>query len=160
MAARQRRSLITFIATSATRRWQISLGFMVMLLIAGVSAYGFGLDREGFPPVDTPIAIVTGTYFVDDADTVDAEVTGIKIGPFALLTFAGELPVTMGLHLKRESPHEFTFIAGVTNGYLYYTPTAEQLKNRGGAQEDSDCFVAPEWQRLFEDKALEILSQI
>ena len=75
MAARQRRSLITFIATSATRRWQISLGFMVMLLIAGVSAYGFGLDREGFPPVDTPIAIVTGTYFVDDADTVDAEVT-------------------------------------------------------------------------------------
>ncbi len=92
--------------------------------------------------------------------TVDAEVTGIKIGPFALLTFAGELPVTMGLHLKRASPHEFTFIAGVTNGYLYYTPTAEQLKNRGGAQEDSDCFVAPEWQRLFEDKALEILSQI
>ena len=75
MAAEPRRSLITSIATSATRRWQITLGFMVMLLIAGVSAYGFGLDREGFPPIDTPIAVVTGTYFVDDADTVDAEIT-------------------------------------------------------------------------------------
>ena len=75
MAAEPRRSVITSIATSATRRWQITLGFMVMLLIAGVSAYGFGLDREGFPPINTPIAIVTGTYFVDDADAVDAEVT-------------------------------------------------------------------------------------
>ena len=75
MAVEPRRSAITSIATSATRRWQITLGFMVILLIAGVSAYGFGLDREGFPPINTPIAIVTGTYFVDDADAVDAEVT-------------------------------------------------------------------------------------
>jgi len=75
MAAEPRRSLITSIATIATRRWQVTLAFMVVLLIAGVSAYGFGLDREGFPPVNTPIAIVTGTYFVDDADVVDAEVT-------------------------------------------------------------------------------------
>ena len=48
------------------------------------------------------------------------------------------------------------FVAGVTNGYLFYTPTVEQFKNRGGAQEDSDSLVAPEWQALFESKADEI----
>jgi len=93
-------------------------------------------------------------------NTFEAEVTGWKIGAFALVTFPGELSVETGLHLKSVSPHEFTFIAGVTNGYLYYTPTADQLRNRGGAQEDSDCFVAPQWQHLFEDKALEILNRL
>ena len=75
MAERPQRSLITSLATAATRRWQITLGFMLMLILAGVSAYGFGLDREGFPPVNTPLGIVTGTYFVDDAEQVDADVT-------------------------------------------------------------------------------------
>jgi len=92
--------------------------------------------------------------------TVEAEVTGLRIGPFALVTFGGELPVEMGLQLKRKSPHEATFVAGVTNGYLYYTSTADQLLNRGGAQEDSDCFVASEWQQVFEDKALDILKRL
>ncbi len=46
----------------------------------------------------------------------------------------------------------------VKNGYIYYTPTAEQLKNRGGAQEDSDCMLAPEWQMIFEDKVEKILA--
>jgi hypothetical protein len=50
-----------------------------------------------------------------------------------------------------------TFVAGYTNGYIYYAPTAEQLKNLGGAQEDSDCILAPEWQKLYEAKAAEIL---
>ena len=40
-------------------------------------------------------------------------------------------------------------MAGYTNGYIYYTPTAEQLQNVGGAQEDSDCLLAPEWEKMF-----------
>ena len=75
MAAGPRRSVITSLATAATKRWRVTLGFMVVLAIAGFSAYGFGLDREGFPPINTPISVVTGTYFVDDAEKVDAEVT-------------------------------------------------------------------------------------
>jgi len=47
---------------------------MIVVLIAGVSAFGFGLDREGFPPINTPISVVSGTYFVDDAEVVDQEV--------------------------------------------------------------------------------------
>ena len=65
-----------------------------------------------------------------------------------------------GLNLKKASPHGRTFVAGVTNGYIYYTPTAKQLENRGGAQEDSDCLVASEWQQLFEDKAIDILNRL
>ena len=44
--------------------------------------------------------------------------------------------------------------------FIYYTPTAKQLKNVGGAQEDSDCLLAPEWQKRFEDKVTEMLKRL
>jgi hypothetical protein len=89
--------------------------------------------------------------------TIDAELLGVRIGDFVLVTFPGELSVRIGLNIKQRSPHEQTFVAGYTNGYIYYAPTAEQLRNVGGAQEDSDCILAPQWQDLFENKALEML---
>ena len=90
--------------------------------------------------------------------TIEVEMMGLRVGKFVLVTFPGELSVEIGLNIKKRSPHKFTFVAGVTNGYIYYTPTAEQLKNRGGAQEDSDCMLAPEWQMIFEDKVEKILA--
>ena len=39
-------------------------------------------------------------------------------------------------------------------------PTAEQLANVGGAQEDSDCLLAPEWQKLFEGRVAELLKKL
>lgn len=92
--------------------------------------------------------------------TVDVEVVGLRIGNFVLLTFPGELTVQVGLNIKKSSPHDPTFVGGYTNGYIYYAPTADQLFNVGGAQEDSDCILAPEWQALFETKALEILKRL
>ena len=92
--------------------------------------------------------------------TIDVELIGLRIGDFVLITFPGEPSVQVGLNIKKRSPHELTFIAGYTNGYIYYAPTAEQLRNVGGAQEDSDCLLAPEWQKLFEDKAIEILRRL
>jgi len=91
---------------------------------------------------------------------IQVEVVGLRVGEFVLIAFPGELSVEIGLHLKETSPHLRTFVAGVSNGYIYYTPTAEQLQNRGGAQEDSDCLVAPEWQARFQDKAMEILQRL
>ncbi len=91
---------------------------------------------------------------------IDVEVLGLRIGDFVLVTFPGELSVQIGLSIKKKSPHEFTFVAGYTNGYIYYAPTAEQLENRGWVQEDSDCLLAPEWQQLFEEKAEAILKQL
>ncbi len=90
--------------------------------------------------------------------TIEVEMMGLRVGEFFLVTFPGELSVQIGLNIKKRSPHKYTFVAGVTNGYIYYTPTAEQLKNRGRAQEDSDCMLAPEWQRIFEDEVGKLLA--
>jgi hypothetical protein len=92
--------------------------------------------------------------------TIDVEVVGLRIGELTLITFPGELTVQIGLNIKQKSPHEKTFVAGYTNGYIYYAPTADQLLNVGGAQEDSDCILAPEWQALFESKAADILKRL
>jgi hypothetical protein len=92
--------------------------------------------------------------------TIDTEVVGLRVGNFVLITFPGELTVDIGLGIKKRSPHAHTFVSGYTNGYIYYTPTAEQLKNVGGAQEDSDCLVAPEWQAIFEKKVAEVLKRL
>lgn len=92
--------------------------------------------------------------------TIDVELVGLRVGNFKLITFPGELTVKIGLNIKEQTSHDLTFVAGYTNGYIYYAPTTEQLLNVGGAQEDSDCILAPEWQPIFEKKALDILERL
>ena len=92
--------------------------------------------------------------------TVAVELSGLRVGDFVLTTFPGELTVPIGLNIKRASKNPHTFVAGYTNGYIYYAPTAEQLKNVGGAQEDSDCLLSPEWQKIYETKAGEIIRKL
>ncbi len=94
------------------------------------------------------------------AKTIKVEILGVKIGNMRLITFPGELTVQLGLNIKRSAPNENTFVAAYTNGYIYYAPTAEQLRNTGEAQEDSDTNLAPEWQMMFENKAAEILRKL
>ncbi len=84
----------------------------------------------------------------------------MRIGDFVLVTFPGELTVQIGLGIKDMSPHPLTFVSGYTNGYLYYSPTAEQLRNVGRAQEDSECLLAPEWQAIYEQQVRELLQQL
>jgi hypothetical protein len=92
--------------------------------------------------------------------TLDVELVGLRLGDFVLVTSPGELTCQIGLNIKKASPHKNTFVAGYTNGYIYYAPTAEQLANVGGAQEDSDCLLAPEWQKIFEDRVAELLKKL
>jgi hypothetical protein len=92
--------------------------------------------------------------------TLEVEVAGLRIGNFKLVTFPGELTVQIGLNIKKAANDPHAFVAGYTNGYIYYTPTTEQRENTGYAQEDCDCLVAPEWQRIFETKALEVLRKL
>jgi hypothetical protein len=91
---------------------------------------------------------------------ITVEMVGIRVGDFFIVSFPGELSSQIGLNIKKSSPHELTFIASISNGYIYYTPTEEQLKNVGFAQEDSDCIVAPGWQKIFEEKVLDILNKL
>lgn len=91
---------------------------------------------------------------------LQVEMSALQIGEFRLLTFPGELTVEIGLDLKRRAPAPFTFVAGYTNGYIYYLPTETQRANSGYAQEDCDCLVAPDWRRIFDAKALELLKKL
>lgn len=69
------RSPITMLATGSARRWPITLAVWIAVFAIGLTAYFGGLAREGFPPVNLPIAIVDGAYFVDDSETVDSDIT-------------------------------------------------------------------------------------
>jgi len=92
--------------------------------------------------------------------TIDLEIVAVRVGEFVLTGFPGELTVEMGLGIKQRSPHEATFVAGYTNGYIYYCPTAQQMQNRGNAQEDSDCILDPQWQKIYDQKVDEMLDNI
>lgn len=92
--------------------------------------------------------------------TVNVEICGIRIGDFVMVTFGGELTVEIGLAIKKRSPAPNTFVAGYTNGYIYYLPTEQQRNNTGYAQEDCDCIVAAEWQRLFDERVDSVLKRL
>ncbi len=92
--------------------------------------------------------------------TISVEMAALRVGDFVLTTFPGELTVQIGLNIKKASAHKNTFVAGYTNGYIYYAPTTEQLLNPGGAQEDCDCILAPEWQGKYECEVVKLLGQL
>lgn len=92
--------------------------------------------------------------------TLDAEVCGLRVGDFKLVTFPGEVTVQVGLNIKKAAKDTNAHVSGYTNGYIWYTPTVEQRLNPGYAQEDCDTLVAPEWQKIFETKALEVLTNL
>lgn len=95
-----------------------------------------------------------------DKRTLTVELMGVRVGDFVLTTFPGELTVRIGLNIKQKSPIKRTFVAGYTNGYIYYAPTTEQLLNVGRAQEDSDCLLAPHWQPMYEQKVAQMLKAL
>lgn len=90
--------------------------------------------------------------------TVTTEVLGIRIGDFVLISTATELGVEIGLNLKRSSPFEHTYVAAYSNGYLHYGPPAADYPK--GGYEVTECFLAPEWQAVYEAKANEILRRL
>jgi hypothetical protein len=90
--------------------------------------------------------------------TLDVEVAALRVGDFRLVTFPGELTTEIGQHIKKRAREPFTFVAGYTNGYIYYSPTERQLNNSGFAQEDCDTLVAPEWRKLFDEKVDALLN--
>ena len=96
-------------------------------------------------------------YLDAERRPIRVEVVGLRVGDFVLITHPGELTIPIGLKIKEDSPFEQTYVSGYTNGYIYYAPTAKQLENRGGAQEDSDCILDPAWEAIFYEKVNELL---
>jgi len=90
--------------------------------------------------------------------TVSTEVQGIKIGDFVLITSPAEVLVEVGLNVKKASPHEHTFMAAFSNGYIHYGPPASEYGKRG--YEVTECLLAPAWQELYEKKANEVIRRL
>ena len=88
--------------------------------------------------------------------TISAEVQGIRIGDCVLITSPAELLVEVGLNIKRTSP--YTFVVSCSNGYLHYGPPETEYSK--GGYEATECLLALEWQKIYEQKALEIIRRL
>jgi hypothetical protein len=90
--------------------------------------------------------------------TIPAEIMGIRIGEFVLISSPAEVLVQVGLNVKRASPFKYTFMAAFSNGYMHYgAPSADYAR---GGYEVTECLLAPEWQRIYEKKANEIIRKL
>ncbi len=89
---------------------------------------------------------------------VATEVQGIRIGDCVLVTSPAEVLVEVAQNIQRESPFEHTWVAAFSNGYVHYGPPASYYDKSG--YEVVECFLAPEWQALYEAKAAEVLGTL
>jgi len=90
--------------------------------------------------------------------TVRTEVQGIRIGQCVLVTSPAEVCTEVGLNVKRASPYEHTFVSAFSNGYVHYGPAAGDYPM--GGYEVTECFLAPEWQQMFEEAAAEVIAML
>jgi len=90
--------------------------------------------------------------------TIAAEVQGIRIGEFVLISSPAEVLVQVGLNVKKASPYKYTFMSAFSNGYMHYgAPAADYAR---GGYEVTECLLAPEWQRIYEKKALSVIRRL
>lgn len=90
--------------------------------------------------------------------SVPAEIQGIKIGDSVMITTPMEVLTEIGLNVKKKSPFKHTYIASITNGYLHYSPPASYYPL--GSYESIECFLAPEWEAIFEKTVQDIFEKL
>ena len=116
---------------------------------------------EKLARIQDQIATLEKHQKINDASgesDIEMEVQVIKIGDCVLITSPAELLTEIGLRLKKASKFEHTFIAGYTNGYVHYGTPAEDYALRG--YEVTECLLAPEWQKLFEETVVKLLGNL
>ena len=93
-----------------------------------------------------------------DKKTISIEIEGVRIGDFVLVTFPGEPFARIGLNIKKKSPYKNTFLAGYSNGYIHYAPTSASYNEWG--YEVINCILSPEWQTIYEQEILKIITAL
>lgn len=121
--------------------------------------------RECIENMDRLITVRTNIQLLQEqldqhlTGPVVAEVQAVRIGDFVLVTFPGEAFAEVGLRIKKQSPMPKTFVAAYANGWIGYAPTAD-CYTKGVAYEDALTQLAPEWQEIYERKALEMIGRL
>ncbi len=67
-------NLLTKLSRFFYRNWRYTFLLWIFILGFGATSYTSLIKREGFPPIQFPLSLVQGTYFVDDKQKVDANV--------------------------------------------------------------------------------------
>jgi len=90
--------------------------------------------------------------------TIAAEIQILRIAECVLVGAPLEVLTEVSLNLKKASPFKQTFLAAFSNGYMHYGPPVGDYAK--GGYEVIECFLAPEWQEVFEQTVGELLSRI
>lgn len=77
-----------------------------------------------FSRIEEYYAALYETAGGEDPKQLPVEITAVRIGNTALLTFPGEVFVEIALEIRRRSPFDRTFFIGLANDYAGYLPTA------------------------------------
>ncbi|MEI6503673.1 MAG: hypothetical protein WCP21_21910, partial [Armatimonadota bacterium] len=116
---------------------------------------------ERLAHIQDDLGTLRGHQAFNDASgesTFTAEVMGVRIGDFVLITCPAEVLTQIGLNVKQASPHPHTFMAAFSNGYAHYGPPADEYPM--GGYEVTECFLGAGWQAIYEAKAAEILARL
>jgi hypothetical protein len=112
--------------------------------------------------IRTNLSLLQGHVGKLGGGPIPIEIQAMKIGDFVVVTFPGEPFAEVGLRIKKQSPYPNTFVAGNSNGDCeisgYYGATADAYDKQ--AYEDSLTQLAPQWQEIYERKALELIRRL
>ncbi len=89
---------------------------------------------------------------------ITTEILGMKIGDCVIISSPAELLAEIGMNIKKASPYEKTFVSAFSNGYIHYGPPASYYEK--GGYEVTECLLAASWQKIFEQKAHEIICSV
>lgn len=110
------------LSTLTLGRYRPSLLIWLLVLLIGTFSYTTLLDREGFPPVEVPFAVTSGTHFVDDAEAVDENVVATLTQEISSLDDV--------VHVQSTArPNSFTIVSEF----------AENMTSREGAERIQDA---------------------
>ena len=90
--------------------------------------------------------------------TIAAEIQVLRIADCVLIGAPLEVLTEVSLNVKKASPFAQTFLAAFSNGYMHSGPPVGDYAK--GGYEVIECFLAPEWQEVFEQTVGELLSRI
>lgn len=89
---------------------------------------------------------------------VSSEVQGLRIGPFVLIGYEGDLFVQVGLDIKQRSPWEHTYIANCANGYNKYSPDKQAYETRGFGS--CEAMLSPEWYDIYMSAVNDVMARL
>ena len=97
-------------------------------------------------------------YRVSFGESVDAEISAIRLGDVGFAVAPYEMFDTNGIFIKENSPMEMTFILGYTNGRLFYIPSADCIEH--GCYEWEGGLFVPGTAELLADEYVAMLTEL